>query len=142
MDLMSDVNYLAILLCAVISMVLGSVWYGPLFGKKWMEICGVSADDVERRKQMQKEAMPLYGVQFVLTLFQAAVLACAILLVGDERAILAGILIWAAFIMPTVAAASMWTSDSGKIKWARFLIQSSYYAVLTAIFVCVLTAWK
>ncbi len=58
-----EINYLAILVCGVLSMVIGAIWYGPLFGKKWMEICGVNADDLNARKEMQKGAAPLYAVQ-------------------------------------------------------------------------------
>jgi hypothetical protein len=30
-----DVNWLAVLVAAVVTFVLGGVWYGPLFGKVW-----------------------------------------------------------------------------------------------------------
>ena len=65
-----SVNYLAIVAGAVFSMILGFVWYGPIFGKKWMEIVGVDPKDLEARKQMQKSAGPLYGVQFLYYLQQ------------------------------------------------------------------------
>ncbi len=38
-----EVNYLAIIVGAVFSMILGAIWYGPIFGKKWMEIIGVQS---------------------------------------------------------------------------------------------------
>jgi hypothetical protein len=97
------INYWAIASGAVLSMVIGAIWYGPLFGKKWMEITGVNPADLEARKKMQKSAGLLYVVQFVLTLFQVLILAH---LVADTK--LAGELerslwIWAAFIIPTLA---------------------------------------
>ena len=70
-----SVNYFAIVVGAVLSMVIGAVWYGPLFGKKWLEIVGATAEDLEARKKMQAAAGPLYVAQFVLTLFQVLVLA-------------------------------------------------------------------
>ena len=70
-----SVNYAAIGVGAVLSMVLGTIWYGPLFGKRWSKIIGATTDDLEARKKMQREAGPLYVVQFVLTLFQVLVLA-------------------------------------------------------------------
>lgn len=39
---MVPVNYLAILVAAVLSMVLGFLWYGPLFGKEWTKLMGVT----------------------------------------------------------------------------------------------------
>ncbi len=36
MAMMFQINLLAVVVCAIASMVLGMLWYGPLFGKKWM----------------------------------------------------------------------------------------------------------
>ncbi len=98
--------------------------------------------DPEQIKKMQKEAMPLYAIQFVLALFQVLVLAHLIAdtvrVSGTERALW----IWAAFVMPTIAGSSMWNNDSTKIKWSRFLIQSGYQLVLFVVFGIVLTMWK
>ncbi len=137
-----SINYLAIVAGAVVSMVIGSIWYGPVFGKKWMEINGVDPNDKEYLKKMQKSAMPLYLVQFVLTLFQVLVLAH---LVADTQ--IAGGLerslwIWAAFVIPTLAGASMWTSDSSGMKWSRFLIQGGYQLILFIVFGLLLQFWK
>lgn len=137
-----EINYFAVLVCGVLSMVIGSVWYGPMFGRKWMDICQVNAMDLEARKKMQKEAMPLYVIQFVLVLFQVLVLAHLIAdtvrVSGTERSLW----IWAAFVMPTIAGCSMWTAEPGKRKWARFFIQSGYQLVLFILFGVVLTLWK
>lgn len=136
------VNYLAIATGAVLSMIIGAIWYGPLFGKKWMEINGVNSTDLEEIKKMQKSAGPLYFVQFILTLFQVLILAHLIadtkLAGGLERSLW----IWAAFIIPTLAGAVMWTSESGKRKWTRFLIQGGYQLVLFILFGLLLQYWK
>ncbi len=136
------VNYWAIATGAVLSMVIGAIWYGPLFGKKWMAIVGVNSADLEARKKMQKSAGPLYLVQFILTLFQVLILAHLIadtkLVGGLERSLW----IWAAFIIPTLAGAVMWTNESGKLKWTRFLIQGGYQLVLFILFGLLLQYWK
>ncbi len=135
-----DINYVTILGAAVTSMVVGSIWYGPLFGKKWMEICGVSALDEVRRKQMQRGSLPLYGIQFVLTLLQLYVLAG---LVNWENGSAVGIAfwMWLGFVMPTIAGSAMWNNDSTKIKWARFLIQAGYQLVMFLIYGYMLGLW-
>lgn len=123
-------------------MVIGAIWYGPIFGKKWMEIVGVDPNDKDTLAKMQKSAMPLYIVQFLLTLFQVLVLAHLIadtkLVGGLERSLW----IWAAFIIPTLASAVMWTNDSSKIKWSRFLIQSGYQLIIFIVFGLLLQFWK
>ena len=136
------VNYIAIVVGAVLSMVIGAVWYGPLFGKKWLEIVGATEATLEARKKMQKEAGPLYGIQFVLTLFQVLVFAHLIAdttrVGGVERALW----IWAAFVIPTLAGAVMWTNEPNKIKRARFLIQGGYQLVIFIVFGLLLEFWK
>lgn len=136
------INYWAVLVCGVVSMVIGFVWYGPLFGKKWMEIVGAKAVDMEARKKMQKEAGPLYLVQFLLTLFQAYVLAHYIAGWKDASGVENALWIWAAFLMPTVAGSAMWNNDSARVKWARFLIQAGYQLVLFVVFGLILGMWR
>ncbi len=93
-------------------------------------------------KKMQKTAGPLYAVQFLLTLFQVLVLAHLIadteLVSGLERALW----IWAAFVIPTMAGAVMWTNENKKLKWARFLIQGGYQLVLFTVFGLLLQFWR
>jgi len=138
----TTVNYWAIAMGAVLSMIIGAIWYGPVFGKKWLEIAGVNPSDLEARKKMQKTAGPLYVIQFVLTLFQVLVLAH---LVADTRVaggVERSLWIWAAFIIPTLAGAVMWTNEAGKMKWARFLIQGGYQLILFIVFGLLLQFWK
>ncbi len=136
------VNYWAIATGAVLSMVIGAIWYGPIFGKKWIEITGVDPNDKEAMKKMQKSAGPLYAVQFFLTLFQVLVLAHLVadtqLAGGVERSLW----IWAAFVIPTLAGAVMWTAEPGRLKWARFLIQGGYQLILFIVFGLLLQFWK
>lgn len=137
-----EINYIAILVGAILSMVVGAIWYGPLFGKKWLEIIGANKEDLAAREKMKKSAGPLYLIQFVLTFFQVLVLAHLIAdttkVSGLERALW----IWAAFIMPTIAGTAMWNNDSKKVSWARFLIQSGYQLVIFIIFGLLLMYFK
>ncbi len=137
-----SINYYAIAVCGIASMVLGFVWYGPLFGKKWMEVTGANALDKEKRKEMQKKAGPMYAITFILSLFQAWVLAYYIAGWKDASGVENSLWIWAAFVIPTVAAGAMWNNDSKKVSWARFLIQAGYYLVLFVIFGLILGNWK
>ncbi len=40
------VNYLAVLVAAIVGMVVGFIWYSPkVFGKMWMKLSGVNPKD-------------------------------------------------------------------------------------------------
>jgi hypothetical protein len=41
------VNWLAVVVGMVVSMVLGALWYGPLFGKTWLRLIGKMEDEIE-----------------------------------------------------------------------------------------------
>ena len=41
----SELNWLGIFLGALAGFVLGALWYGPLFGKVWMNLLGISKED-------------------------------------------------------------------------------------------------
>lgn len=137
-----SVNYAAIVAGAVLSMIVGAVWYGPLFGKQWMDIIGVNHADSESRKKMQKSAGPLYAVQFIMTLFQVLVLAHLVADTSRAGGVERSLWIWAAFVMPTLAGAVMWTNDASTRKRERLLIQGGYQLVIFTIFGLVLQFWK
>ncbi len=137
-----EINYWAVLVCGVLAMALGAIWYGPLFGRKWLQIVGATAHDEAQRKQMQREAAPLYIIQFLLVLFQAWVLAYYIVGWKDASGVENALLIWAAFIIPTLAGTSMWNNDPTKVKWVRFLIQGGYQLVIFVAFGLVLGLWR
>ena len=48
------VNYLAVLVAAIVSMVIGGLWYSPLlFGNVWMKLSGITQKDVEKAKKKE-----------------------------------------------------------------------------------------
>lgn len=69
-----DINWLAVLVAAVVTFVLGGLWYGPLFGKVWRTAEG----QTEPQPGHQKHPAFVYGLSFVLMLIAAAVLAVAL----------------------------------------------------------------
>jgi hypothetical protein len=136
------VNYWAIATGAVVSMIIGGIWYGPIFGNTWARIIGADSLTEAERKKMQKSAGPLFVVQFVLTLFQVLVLAHLIadtkIATGLERSLW----IWAAFVIPTLAGTVMWTKQTGKLKWTRFLVQAGYQLIMFIVYGLLLQCWK
>lgn len=67
-----EVNYLAVLLAALSSMVVGSVWYSKgVFGTVWGKLAGVKMD----RKPKASEMTWLLGTTFLASLVTAYILA-------------------------------------------------------------------
>src|SRR5689334_18275506 len=66
---MPQVSLVATLAAAVAGMMLGALWYGPLFGKAWISALGVGEDELKRRVNPGVA----YGLTFVLSLVAAFV---------------------------------------------------------------------
>jgi hypothetical protein len=65
-----EVNYLAVLLAMVSSMVVGMIWYAkPVLGSKWMKLVGMTDE------KAKKGAGKAIGVTIVVSLITAYVLA-------------------------------------------------------------------
>ncbi len=133
-----NINYLAILVSSVLSMIVGAIWYGPLFGRKWAEIVGMDMSDATKVAEMKRGANKLYAIQFLITLFQVWVLSYYINGTEMISPIQNSIWIWAGFILPTIAGTAMWNNDSSKIAWSRFFVQGGYQLILFIIFGLVL----
>ena len=68
---MPNVNWIAVLLCGVSSLVLGGIWYSPLlFGKTWQRLSGISDEQAKSGNMAM-----IFGGAFVLSLIAAAVFA-------------------------------------------------------------------
>ena len=137
-----DINYWAVLSCALLSLVLGFVWYGPLFGRKWIEINELSPDDLAKREAMQKEVGPLYAVQFILSLLQIYILAHFVQGWSEVSGVESAAWIWLGFVMPTIAGLAMWNAKPAKVKWTLFLISSGYQLLSFVSFGFILSTWQ
>jgi len=68
---MPEVNWIAVALCGVSSLVLGGLWYSPaLFARQWQTAAGLS-DEQARSGNMAV----IFGGAFLLSLIAAAVFA-------------------------------------------------------------------
>lgn len=123
-------------------MVSGFIWYGPLFGKTWARVVGADFSDLAKRAEMQKKAMPLYLVQFVLVLLQAYILAHFIKGWAEASSVETSLWIWAGFILPTVAGTAMWNNDSSSVAWTRFGLQAGYQIICFIAFGFILGYWQ
>ena len=73
---MHHLNWLAILVAAISTMVVGFLWYSPLlFAKAWMREMGYDPNDKARTDEMKKGAASAYAGSLVASLLSAFTLA-------------------------------------------------------------------
>jgi len=136
---MLDLNYLAILMSAIAAMALGAMWYGPLFGKMWIALSGMSQKDLEEAKKngMGKS----YAINFIGQLVFAGVTALMIWGVGTET--LSGSLwlafwLWLGYIATTMLNSVLWEKKS----WKLYFLNTGYQLVALLLVTSILTVWS
>jgi hypothetical protein len=115
-----EVNYLAVLLASIASMVVGFLWYSPLLlGKPWMKERGFTADSM---KKAQKEMGKLYGVSFLVSLLTAYVLAHVMFLSSNffhysllMTGVTSAFWMWLGFVMPVQTTATIFGDKNSKL---------------------------
>jgi cellulose synthase/poly-beta-1,6-N-acetylglucosamine synthase-like glycosyltransferase len=135
------VNYLAVLVAAVVSMALGFAWYSPaVLGKQWMKEKGYTPEGL---KKEQSQMGKWYGVSFVLSLLTAYlmwhVMVMSNAFFGNpmmQTGFTTAIFMWLGFVMPTQATATIF----GNKNWKLFGIDTGYQLV-SLILMAVVLAW-
>jgi hypothetical protein len=55
------INWWAVIVAALASMVLGFLWYGPLFGKKWMALSGHAQGGMDKSGMSRNYVIMIVG---------------------------------------------------------------------------------
>lgn len=136
-------NYWAILTAAVAAIVIGTVWYGPLFGKQWMRIIGIAMPG-EMTRAVKQSMMKSYAIQTIATLIMSFVLAHMLyfaMTIMDTEGVFAGltwaIWIWLGFVVPATLGSVLWENRP----WKYWFITAGYYLVTLCVMSAILTIW-
>ena len=129
-------NWVAVVVSALSAFVIGGLWYGPLFGKAWQSLSGLTDEDIQ-----QGHPAKIYGGAFVLTL--VAAIGIGMLLQLHPAPDLAigfkvGILVGVAFVATSFGINYLFASKPLRL----YLIDAGYMVVLMAVIGTVLGAWR
>lgn len=141
---MNSVNYIAVLVAAVAAVVLGGLWYGPIFGKQWMALMGMSQESMSGEKKNMAKS---YVLMSLGSLVMAYVLANVIIamapyfaiegIIGAMAGLLIGLCAWVGFIAPVTMGSVLWEGRS----WKLWFLNAGYYAVSLAVMGAILAGW-
>jgi hypothetical protein len=127
---MIEVNYLAILIAAIASMVAGFIYYHPsVLGKPWMKAGGYTESSL---KADQKKMGKYYGLSFILALMTAYVLSHVMAMSMSyfgypalQTGLTSAFWMWLGFVMPVQATGEIF----GKKNWTFFALNTGYQLV-------------
>lgn len=139
---MHSLNWLAVLVAAISTMVVGFLWYSPLlFAKPWMREMGYDPNDKAKTEEMKKTAGPAYAGSMVAGLLSAFTLA---LILHGLRAedlhfgIMASFHIWLGFVATVQFTGALFMKQSMKL----FAINTGYQLVCYLVMGTILTVWR
>jgi hypothetical protein len=128
-------NYLAVLTAALSGFAVGAVWYGPLFGRQWMQVSG----EQEAQKPHINVA-GIYGLTFVLSLLAAIVLGIVIHEVHATSVFAGarvGFLAWLGFILTVRVTEALFNRTDMRL----VMIDSGYRLVWAVVMSIILAVW-
>jgi hypothetical protein len=137
---LAGVNWIAVVVAAVATFVLGGLWYTALFGKLWQRLHGYSD---EKLKAMQKARPPhvFFGTMIVSYLVLAAVLGVLFVSFGVASArsgAVVGGLVW---IGPAAAIGlTAWIASDKK--FGIYAIDLAYQFVFLVMMGAILGGWR
>ena len=133
------INYLAVLVSAVLAFAIGGLWYSPfLFANQWVNAHGFTE---ERVNEMQKGASKAYSISLVCQVLIAlamAVIAGYLHLTAFVQGLKLGLLAWGGFALPLGLMATMFTDR----KMTVFLIDTGYQLVFLLLIGSIISVWN
>lgn len=134
-----EINYLAVLGAAVVSIVLGMIWYSPgVFGKAWMAGIGLGE---ERMNQLKARGMGrIYALAFLGSFIMAYVLAHFVAIWGVSdvfESFQLAFWTWLGFVATTMLGQVLWEGKTFKV----YLINSVYYLAAIYLMTLVFVLW-
>lgn len=130
-----SLNYWAVLVAMVASMLIGYGWYSmPIFGRKWMALIGKTEEELKRGQG------PAMGGAVILGLIQAYIFAHIVGYVGAETigdGLLTGFWLWLGFPLTILGVQNLFAQRPFKLT----LINAGYHLVQYLVFGAIFAVW-
>ena len=133
-QILSDVNWLAVLTATVVAFMLGGLWYSKaLFGTAWMQEVGLTEEAVNSANMAKT-----FGGTIVLQIVAATALSAFL---GAESTWKSGLHtgLWVGLFWLATAYGVTYLFEQRSLR--LFLINAGYYVVLYAIMGTIIGAW-
>jgi len=130
------INHIAVFVCAVLSLVIGGLWYSPvLFQKAWQREAGITDEQMKTFNPLK-----VFGLTFLLSLLMSYNLAAFLGAPGTDWkwGIAAGLLAGVGWVVFQMIIIGLFEQRSFKY----LLINSGYVTVYFAVIGFILGIWR
>jgi uncharacterized protein DUF1761 len=128
---------------AVISQIIGWVWHGPIFGKKYSAAVGMSGMVQQGSMNPKAKMAILLVINFIANAVGAFVLFDFLAVFGAfsiPGALLITAFIFVGFILPYLIINTLWNGRSSKSQWTTLGISIGYQLINFAVW-AILFGW-
>ena len=136
------INYLAVVASAVSAMVLGFLWYGPIFGKQWRELMGITPESMQNMKQSAGKSYAFMAVGSLLLAYVLAVtLGISEVAFGPLEVAMAlqgGFWLWLGFVATTQVGVVLWENKP----WKLFFLNTAYSLISIEVMALIIALWR
>lgn len=127
-------NWMGIVACAIAAMVVGYLWFGPIFGKTWMKEAGVTP-----AQSKKANGATMYICMFIAAIVEAYVLSVVLGMMTGltyTTAAMGAFWVWLGFIAAVMVGSVLAEGRS----WTYFAVVAGYQLVLIVIMSAILVA--
>ncbi len=132
------INYPAVFVAAIASFLLGWLWHGPLFGKQWMAMMGITPERIKTMKMKPTTAMALGFVSLVVMACVLAHFVAAWGAVGVAGAFSLAFWVWLGFVAMVHLGSVLWEGRSVKL----YLFNVAYQFAVLFLMSLILVLWQ
>lgn len=147
--MMPEINYLAVLVAALVPMVMGALYYGPIFGKTWLDSLGYTEEDFKGRNEAVVYGLALLmafilsmSIKFTVELVHKDVNADGELFFGSFHTFghgaLHGAMLCLTIIAPVITSLGLFQKNTGK----NIILNVVYWTITCAIMGGILDVWN
>jgi hypothetical protein len=139
----SSINWLAVVVCVIVSMIVGSVWFNPktFFPIWWKAIGKTESDDARMTGNMGMT----WGLTVLSSLVQAVFMALMVNAMGTMTpggptlgsGALAGFILWLGFVAPTSLTNKLF---AGQLR--AWVLETGNHLLDFVLFGAILGAWR
>ena len=135
------INYLAVLVAAIIPMLIGMTWYSPaMFAKKWMSLVGKTEEEIKKSGPGKA-----YAFSFLGSLVMSYVLAHSVIFAssymhmsGFGSGVMAGFWSWLGFVVTTNSSTVLFEFRPSGLYWMNM----GYNLICLLLMGGLLAAWR
>lgn len=136
--ILESISLLGVIGATIASIVIGFIWYGPLFGKQWIAMMGWKPEEIDKQKQ---EGMGRsYALMTLGSIISAYILGNFVQLAGAVTiwdGVTVGFFAWLGFAVPLLLSSVIWEGKT----WKLYGLNVGYQLVAWCVMGAILALW-